>query len=90
MLSAKVGIKPFDANPLNWHGFYDSFSSLVHETTDLPSVQKFHLLKGSLVGEASSVIASLNVAGKLCHSVGITKNAIWSQCYSEWTLKPYH
>ena len=45
---------------MNWHSFYDTFSSLVHEINDLPSVQKFHLLKGSLVEEASSVITSLN------------------------------
>ena len=64
ILLPKVEIKTFDGNPLNWHSFYGTFSSLVHETYELPSVQKFHLLKNPLAAEASSAIASLNATGE--------------------------
>lgn len=61
ILLLKVEIKSFDGNPLNLHSFYDTFSFLVHETDELPSVQKFHLLKVSLVGETSPAIDLINV-----------------------------
>lgn len=60
----KVGIHPFDGNPVNWYSFYDTFKSLVHENEDLPAVQKFHYLKNSLRGEVASIIASLSASAE--------------------------
>ncbi|XP_076387400.1 uncharacterized protein LOC143264382 [Megachile rotundata] len=59
-LLSKIEIKPFDGNPIEWHSFHDTFKSLVHENEELIGVQKFHLLKNALRGEASAVIESLN------------------------------
>ncbi|XP_029055232.2 uncharacterized protein LOC114882514 [Osmia bicornis bicornis] len=59
-LLRKIEIKPFDGNPIEWHSFHDTFKSLVHDNEELIGVQKFHLLKNALRGEASAVIESLN------------------------------
>ena len=62
VLLPKIQIKPFGGSLLDWHSFFDTFKSLVHDSDDLPMVQKFHFLKNSLVSEAASVIASLNAS----------------------------
>ncbi|CAK9826629.1 hypothetical protein ANTRET_LOCUS4442 [Anthophora retusa] len=59
-LLRKIEIKPFDGNPIEWHSFHDTFRSLVHDNDELIGVQKFHLLKNALRGEATAVIDSLN------------------------------
>ncbi|KOC58848.1 hypothetical protein WH47_01710, partial [Habropoda laboriosa] len=55
-------LKPFDGNLIEWHSFHDTFKSLVHQNEDLIGVQKFHLLKNALRGEAAAVITSLNAS----------------------------
>ena len=62
VLLPKIEIKPFGGSLLEWHSFYDTFKSLVHDSDDLPMVQKFHFLRNSLISEAASVIASLNAS----------------------------
>ncbi|XP_043263915.1 uncharacterized protein LOC122404086 [Colletes gigas] len=59
-LLRKIEIKPFDGNPVEWHSFHDTFKSLVHDNDELIGVQKFHLLKNALRGEAIAVIEALN------------------------------
>ncbi|XP_076661047.1 uncharacterized protein LOC143364788, partial [Halictus rubicundus] len=59
-LLRKIEIQPFDGNPIEWHSFHDTFKSLVHDNDELIGVQKFHLLKNALRGEATAVIDSLN------------------------------
>ncbi|XP_053989825.1 uncharacterized protein LOC128882267 [Hylaeus volcanicus] len=59
-LLSKIEIRPFDGNPIEWHSFHDTFKSLVHDNEELIGVQKFHLLKNALRGEASAIIESLN------------------------------
>ncbi|XP_043258045.1 uncharacterized protein LOC122400588 [Colletes gigas] len=59
-LLRKIEIRPFDGNPIEWHSFHDTFKSLVHDNEELIGVQKFHLLKNALRGEASAIIESLN------------------------------
>ncbi|CAK9807039.1 hypothetical protein ANTQUA_LOCUS5115 [Anthophora quadrimaculata] len=61
-LLPKIEIRLFDGNPIDWHSFHGTFKSLVHDNDDIPAVQKFHLLKNSLRGEVSAVVASLTVS----------------------------
>ena len=42
-----------------WLGFYDSFNSMIHNDSDLPTIQKFHYLKGCVTGDAANIISSL-------------------------------
>nr|XP_034174768.1 uncharacterized protein LOC117601732 [Osmia lignaria] len=61
-LLPKIEIKRYDGNPIEWHSFHDTFKTVVHDNQDIPSVQKFHLLKNALRGEIASVISALNAS----------------------------
>jgi hypothetical protein len=54
-----ISIPKFNGLFTEWIGFRDSFSSLIHENASLSAIQKFHYLKGSLIGDASQTIAHL-------------------------------
>ncbi|XP_076686036.1 uncharacterized protein LOC143378082 [Andrena cerasifolii] len=51
----KIQIQPFDGNYAQWQSFFDTFRSLVHESTTIKTVHKFHLLKSYLTGSAAAV-----------------------------------
>ncbi|XP_076229449.1 uncharacterized protein LOC116429801 [Nomia melanderi] len=61
-LLPKVELKPFDGNLIEWRSYHDTFKSLVHDNEELIPVQKFHLLKNSLIGGAATVISTLNAS----------------------------
>ncbi|XP_076394339.1 uncharacterized protein LOC143265527 [Megachile rotundata] len=61
-LLPKIEIRSFDGNPLEWHSFYDTFLSLVHNDSKIPAVQKFHLLKNSLRGSVATIIEPLHAS----------------------------
>lgn len=46
----------------NWLEFRDTFRSLIHDNSAISNVQKFHYLRASLEGDASSVIKSLELS----------------------------
>ncbi|XP_025833280.1 uncharacterized protein LOC112905329 [Agrilus planipennis] len=58
----KINIKQFNGDFLEWHGFHDTFKSLVHDSNAISAIHKFHLLKSYLIGDASAVIESLNAS----------------------------
>ncbi|XP_033222615.1 uncharacterized protein LOC117176472 [Belonocnema kinseyi] len=45
-------------------GFYDTFNSMIHTDEALPQIQKFHYLKGCLIGDAANIIASLETTSE--------------------------
>ncbi|XP_048485432.1 uncharacterized protein LOC125490391 [Plutella xylostella] len=49
----------FDGSFERWLEFRDTFSSLVHNSTDITNIQKFHYLKSSLKGSAALIIDAL-------------------------------
>lgn len=59
-----INIPIFSGNISDWPSFKDTFSSLVHNNQDLDDVQKFHYLKSSLKGSASSLIAAINITAE--------------------------
>ncbi|XP_028162234.1 uncharacterized protein LOC114354174 [Ostrinia furnacalis] len=54
-----ITIPTFDGSYEHWLEFRDTFLSLVHNSTEISSIQKFHYLKSSLKGSAELVIDSL-------------------------------
>jgi len=58
-----VEIPKFDCDWLCWTSFIDSFNIVFHNHESLAPVQKFHYLKGYLVGQASDVIRSIPTTG---------------------------
>lgn len=54
-----ISVPTFDGSCDRWLEFRDTFQSLVHESTQISSIQKFHYLKSSLKGSAALVIDSV-------------------------------
>ena len=55
----KLNLPEFDGDPLLFQGFWDIFTSSVHNNDTLDDVAKFSHLKGLLAGKAKLVIQSL-------------------------------
>lgn len=54
-----ITMPTFDGSYEHWLEFRDTFLSLVHNSKQISSIQKFHYLKSSLKGSAALVIDSL-------------------------------
>ncbi|XP_066244730.1 uncharacterized protein [Euwallacea similis] len=54
-----IDIPKFDGNFQTWLEYRDTFESMIHASTVLSNIQKFHYLRGSLMGAAALVIKSL-------------------------------
>lgn len=54
-----VSIPTFDGTCEHWLEFRDKFLSLVHNSTRISNIQKYHYLKTSLIGRAALVIDSI-------------------------------
>lgn len=68
-LSRRLGALPritlphFSGDYQEWRSFYDLFSSLIRNNTELSNVEKMHYLKTSLSGEAARMVSNLSVSG---------------------------
>lgn len=56
-----IQIPTFDGNYSEWIPFYDQFVSLIHYNKTLSKVNKLHLLKQNLKGEAASLLKHIPV-----------------------------
>ncbi|XP_053685876.1 uncharacterized protein LOC128735414 [Sabethes cyaneus] len=54
-----ISLPKFSGKVEEWLAFRDLFLSLIHLSTELPDIEKFHYLRGQLEGEALAVISSL-------------------------------
>ena len=54
----RMKIKPFDGSFAKWKEFHDTFVAMVHAKNNITNVQKLHLLKGAVVGDAARVLGS--------------------------------
>lgn len=59
-----IKIPNFDGTYFKWLEFKETFSSLVHENTQIKNIYKFHYLNSYLEGEAARVICNLEVTDK--------------------------
>ncbi|XP_044749665.1 uncharacterized protein LOC123310261 [Coccinella septempunctata] len=57
----RVELPCFSGKIEEWPGFIALFDALVHQSTSLAPVQKFHLLSSALSGEAASVISGFEM-----------------------------
>lgn len=57
----KIHLPTFDGQIEDWPGFITLYDAIVHANTSLEPSQKFHYLRSSLTGEASSVIAGFTL-----------------------------
>ncbi|XP_055632599.1 uncharacterized protein LOC129773073 [Toxorhynchites rutilus septentrionalis] len=57
----QIKLQTFDGDIDAWLSFRDLFSSLIHLKADLPEVEKFHYLKGCLMGEPKNLIDPLPI-----------------------------
>ncbi|XP_050554512.1 uncharacterized protein LOC126911949 [Spodoptera frugiperda] len=59
-----ISMPTFDGSYEHWLEFRDTFTSLIHDSKDISTIQKFHYLKSSLKGDAELVIHSIEFSAK--------------------------
>ncbi|XP_055588999.1 uncharacterized protein LOC129741299 [Uranotaenia lowii] len=57
----QIKLQSFDGNIDDWLSFRDLYTSLIHWKQELPDVEKFHYLKGCLLGEPKAMIDPLKI-----------------------------
>jgi hypothetical protein len=60
----ELTLPSFDGSYSDWTSFYDTFSALVDQNTQLSEIHKFHYLKSCLEGNAIKTIESLKVTAE--------------------------
>jgi hypothetical protein len=60
----ELTLPSFDGSYSDWTSFYDTFSALVDQNTQLSEIHKFHYLKSCLKGNAIKTIESLKVTAE--------------------------
>ncbi|KAL3266383.1 hypothetical protein HHI36_010560 [Cryptolaemus montrouzieri] len=58
----KIDLPTFNGDYDSWLPFRDSFKTMIHENKTLLDVQKFHYIRSSLKGQASSIINALEIS----------------------------
>lgn len=61
---SKIVLPIFDSGYIEWQGFCDLFTALVHTNTNLTAIEKFHYLKTSITGEAANLIAHITISNE--------------------------
>ncbi|XP_055618443.1 uncharacterized protein LOC129763416 [Toxorhynchites rutilus septentrionalis] len=56
-----ISLPKFSGNIEEWLAFRDLYVSLIHLSSDLPEIEKFHYLRSQLEGEALTLISSLAI-----------------------------
>lgn len=57
-----IKIPNFDGTYYKWLEFKETYSSLIHENTQIKDIHKFHYLNSYLEGEAARVVSNLEVS----------------------------
>ena len=60
----QIELPSFDGKPENWDSFWDHFGALIHNRTDLADVVKLNYLRGSLTGNALTLIEGLSTTDR--------------------------
>ena len=59
-----INLPTFDGNYSKWLEFRDTFQSLINDNNSIAPINKFHYLRNSLSGSASTVIRSIEFTAK--------------------------
>ena len=57
----KLELKKFDGDVLKWREFWDTYESTIHTNPSLQNVDKFKYLKCHLTGQASDLVAGIDI-----------------------------
>ena len=57
----KLELKMFDRDVLKWKEFWDTYESTIHTNASLQNVDKFKYLKCHLTGQASDLVAGIDI-----------------------------
>ena len=57
----KLELKKFDGDVLKWKEFWDTYESTIHTNASLQNVDKFKYLKCHLTGQASDLVAGIDI-----------------------------
>lgn len=60
----KINLPQFDGNYQCWLEFRDTFTSLIHDNSDINDINKFHYLRASLQGNAALIIKNIDFKGE--------------------------
>ncbi|XP_050055781.1 LOW QUALITY PROTEIN: uncharacterized protein LOC126549715 [Aphis gossypii] len=55
----KIQLPSFDGQIIQWRSFRDTFTSLVHDNSQLSQIQKFHYLLSAVSGSAATTVKSV-------------------------------
>lgn len=55
-----IHLPTFSGRYQDWLGFHDSYTSLIHNNTSIPAINKFHYLRAALKDSAASIIQSID------------------------------
>ena len=58
----KFELPVFKGDPLSWQGFWDQFSTSIHENEDITDIDRFNYLKRYLGGQALETISGLSLS----------------------------
>ncbi|XP_055603814.1 uncharacterized protein LOC129752049 [Uranotaenia lowii] len=56
-----ITLPEFDGDFNQWLTFHDTFVSMIHSSTEISCVQKFHYLRAALKGEVANLIQSITI-----------------------------
>lgn len=56
-----ITLPEFDGDFNGWLTFHDTFVSMIHTSSEISCVQKFHYLRAALKGEAANLIQSITI-----------------------------
>ena len=78
----KFELPVFKGDPLSWQGFWDQFSTSIHENDEITDIDRFNYLKRYLGGQALETISGLSLNKEnYLHAIGILKerygNPVW-------------
>lgn len=59
-----ITLPEFDEDYSKWLTFHDTFLSMIHSSSEISSVQKFHYLRAALQGEAATKISSTSISAQ--------------------------
>lgn len=57
----KLDLYHFDSNLENWQTFYDTFSSLIHNSKEISDIEKFYYLLTAVSGPALTLVKSMPI-----------------------------
>lgn len=83
----QIALPEFNGDYRVWLSFKSIFVSMIHESTELCDVQKFHYLKTALKGEAAKLIESLTITNE---NYLIAWETITKRYSNEYLLKKRH